>query len=187
MAYGAIIGQKATQTAAQTSYNNNSTSSIISSNNVQGAIDNLTSNTNSRINSLNTQVGSLNSQVSGLNNTVTNLSQTVNGKASVIIGSYYGTFYTHDSAYNQPTQKITIGVRPSIVIIWSQAGAQTYYGYDYGGVFSTTITVPNYGSLLFRIENDGFTVGAYDLNDGFPRLNFYNYPSPTPYSYIAFY
>ena len=185
MAYGAILGQKPTQTAAQTSYNNSATSSIISSTNVQGAIDNLTSNTNTRINSLNTQVGSLNSQVNGLNNTVTNLSQTVNGKASVIIGNYYGTYAGTVSTF---TQKITIGVRPLIVIICYQEGRQMLDSQFVCAAYSTTITVQGYGYVLFQIENDGFIVGSSNrLNEGYPFLNGFNDKPNMPYSYIAFY
>lgn len=41
MAYGTILGQRPSTTATNVSYNNSQTSSIITSNNVQGAIDQL--------------------------------------------------------------------------------------------------------------------------------------------------
>ena len=148
MAYGAIIGQTPTvqASAEMTSYNNNNTSSVITADNVQGAIDQLftsVSNGKSQIASAITDMGVSTSANDSFAQMATNIGNIETGYDTSQVTATAATVRSGYKFVNSSGQLIT-GTIPS-------KGAQTYTPRTY----SQTISSGQYLSGNQTIQGDG--------------------------------
>lgn len=154
MAYGAIIGQTPTvqASAEMTSYNNDNTSSIITADNVQGAIDQLftsVSNGKSQIASAITDMGVSTSANDSFAQMATNIGNIETGYDTSQVTATAATVRSGYKFVNSSGQLIT-GTIPS-------KGAQTYTP----KTVSQTISSGQYLSGNQTIQGDGNLKGEY--------------------------
>lgn len=153
MAYGAIIGQTPTvqASAEMTSYNNDNTSSVITADNVQGAIDQLftsVSNGKSQIASAITDMGVSTSANDSFAQMATNIGNIETGYDTSQVTATANTVRSGYKFVNSSGQLIT-GTIPS-------KGAQTYTPKTY----SQTISSGQYLSGNQTIQGDGNLVAS---------------------------
>ena len=153
MAYGAIIGQTPTvqASAEMTSYNNNNTSSVITADNVQGAIDQLftsVSNGKSQIASAITDMGVSTSANDSFAQMATNIGNIETGYDTSQVTATANTVRSGYKFVNSSGQLIT-GTIPS-------KGAQTYTP----KTVSQTISSGQYLSGNQIIQGDGNLVAS---------------------------
>lgn len=154
MAYGAIIGQTPTvqASAEMTSYNNDNTSSVITADNVQGAIDQLftsVSNGKSQIASAITDMGVSTSANDSFAQMATNIGNIETGYDTSQVTATAATVRSGYKFVNSSGQLIT-GTIPS-------KGAQTYTP----RTVSQTIAKGQYLSGNQTIQGDGNLKGEY--------------------------
>lgn len=153
MAYGAIIGQTPTvqASAEMTSYNNDNTSSVITADNIQGAIDQLftsVSNGKSQIASAITDMGVSTSANDSFAQMATNIGNIETGYDTSQVTATANTVRSGYKFVNSSGQLIT-GTIPS-------KGAQTYTPRTY----SQTISSGQYLSGTQTIQGDGNLVSS---------------------------
>lgn len=153
MAYGAIIGQTPTvqASAEMTSYNNDNTSSVITADNVQGAIDQLftsVSNGKSQIASAITDMGVSTSANDSFSQMATNIGNIETGYDTSQVTATANTVRSGYKFVNSSGQLIT-GTIPS-------KGAQTYTP----KTVSQTISSGQYLSGNQTIQGDGNLVAS---------------------------
>lgn len=153
MAYGAIIGQTPTvqASAEMTSYNNDNTSSVITADNVQGAIDQLftsVSNGKSQIASAITDMGVSTSANDSFAQMATNIGNIETGYDTSQVTATAGTVRSGYKFVNSSGQLIT-GTIPS-------KGAQTYTP----KTVSQTISSGQYLSGNQTIQGDGNLIAS---------------------------
>lgn len=153
MAYGAIIGQTPTvqASAEMTSYNNDNTSSVITADNVQGAIDQLftsVSNGKSQIASAITDMGVSTSANDSFTQMATNISNIETGYDTSQVTATAATVRSGYKFVNSSGQLIT-GTIPS-------KGAQTYTP----RTVSQTISSGQYLSGNQTIQGDGNLIAS---------------------------
>lgn len=101
----------------------------------------------------------------------------------LVVGTYVGTSELNLNYGQLSSQKITLGFRPSMVLVWNPS----VYTYNTSEGMASGIGMAIYGVPLARqmlvLEEDGFSVGLYmDSSIAKPRLNV----KGVTYSYIAF-
>ena len=185
MAYGAIIGQTPTvqASAEMTSYNNDNTSSVITADNVQGAIDQLftsVSNGKSQIASAITDMGVSTSANDSFAQMATNIGNIETGYDTSQVTATAGTVRSGYKFVNSSGQLIT-GTIPS-------KGAQTYtpktvsQTISSGQYLSGNQTIQGDGNLIASNIKSGVSIfgvsGSYtgnisviDINEDFVRVS----------------
>lgn len=177
MAYGVILGQTPKQTAENTSYNNSQTSSIITSNNVQGAIDQLftsVSNGKSLIAeaitdkgvstasnaTFQTMANNINNIPIGLNFTSQNLQNPTAISSEIILGTQYN-FLMHSTLKNNKIYYNIMNIEQKYTLNLSMEGndlyqcSYTYSSIDSNGEYLTidASSSNNRATIKFYINN----------------------------------
>lgn len=147
MAYGAILGQTPAPPASNVSYNNSGTSGTISSTNVQGALDNIVTKTNSLQSQINTTNSNLTSNVNNLQGQINSLSSQIGSglKRTLVWNQNYTQANRPSSLSNHNLGTITIDFPDNLICVQAE--------------FSGNVTVQ-----IHQVSAGGYAYGVFGLD-----------------------